>query len=100
MLNNIKNHIKAVGKDHVQIRVVDHGSGVDPFQSAQTDKDLAASIDRLRSQGVQFLICANTLKERQIDWHTLYGVREADIVPSGVAELARQQGQGFVYIHL
>jgi intracellular sulfur oxidation DsrE/DsrF family protein len=24
---------------------------------------------------------------------------EADIVPSGVAELARLQGMGFVYIH-
>jgi hypothetical protein len=29
----------------------------------------------------------------------LYGVADADIVPSGVAEIARLQGQGFVYIH-
>ena len=29
----------------------------------------------------------------------LYGVKDADVVPSGVAELARLQGQGFVYIH-
>ena len=100
MLNSIKNHIEAVGKDHIEIRVVDHGAGVDLFQMAQTDKLLAGQIDYLRAQGVRFLICANTLKERQIDWHTLYGVKEDDIVPSGVAELARLQGMGFVYIHL
>ena len=100
MLNSIKNHIEAVGKDHIEIRVVDHSAGVDLFQIAQTDKLLAGQIDSLRAQGVRFLICANTLKERQIDWHTLYGVKEDDIVPSGVAELARLQGMGFVYIHL
>jgi intracellular sulfur oxidation DsrE/DsrF family protein len=100
ILNSIKNHIEAVGKDHIEIRVVDHGAGVDLFQMAQTDKLLADQIDHLRAQGVRFLICANTLKERQIDWHTLYGVKEDDIVPSGVAELARLQGMGFVYIHL
>jgi hypothetical protein len=37
MLNSIKNHIAAVGKDHVEIRVVDHGIGVDLFQAAKTD---------------------------------------------------------------
>ena len=99
MLSSIKNHIEAVGKDHIEIRVVDHSAGVDLFQIAQTDKLLAGQIDYLRAQGVRFLICANTLKERQIDWHTLYGVKEDDIVPSGVAELARLQGMGFVYIH-
>jgi len=99
MMNSIKKHIEAVGKDHIEIRVVDHSAGVDLFQIAQTDKLLAGQIDSLRAQGVRFLICANTLKERQIDWHTLYGVKEDDIVPSGVAELARLQGMGFVYIH-
>jgi intracellular sulfur oxidation DsrE/DsrF family protein len=100
MLNSIKNHIEAVGKDHIEIRVVDHSAGVDLFQIAQTDKFLAGQIDYLRAQGVRFLICANTLKERQIDWHTLYGIKEDDIVPSGVAELARLQGMGFVYVDL
>ena len=100
MLNSIKNHIEAVGKDHIEIRVVDHSAGVDFFQIAQTDKFLAGQIDYLRAQGIRFLICANTLKERQIDWHTLYGIKEDDIVPSGAAELARLQGMGFVYIHL
>jgi len=100
LLNSIKNHIEAVGKTHVEICVVDHAAGVDLFEMATTDKDLAQRLDALRSQGVLFLICANTLRERRIDWHDLYGVKPEDIVPSGVAELARLQGMGFVYIHL
>ena len=59
-----------------------------------------ASTDAMKAMGVSFLICANTLRERKIDWHKLYGVKEEDIVPSGVAELARLQGMGFVYVHL
>jgi uncharacterized protein len=100
MLNSIKNHEEAVGKEHLEIRVVSHSAGVELFQAANTDKDLAARIDAMKALGVSFLICNNTLKERQIDWHTLYGVKEEDIVPSGVAELARLQGMGFVYVHL
>jgi uncharacterized protein len=100
MLNSIKNHIEAVGKEHVEIRVVDHGGGVELFQLANADKELASRLETLREQGVRFLICANTLKERQIDWHALHGVKENDIVPSGAAELARLQVLGFVYIHL
>ena len=100
MLNSIKNHVEALGKVELEIRVVDHGSGVEMFQLANTEKDIADRIDALKASGVRFLICNNTLRERKIDWHTLYGVKEDDIVPAGVAELARLQGMGFVYIHL
>jgi intracellular sulfur oxidation DsrE/DsrF family protein len=100
LLGSLRNHVEALGKDHVAIRVVDHGDGVTLFKLAQTDKALAERIDALKADGVRFLICANTLKEREIDWRTLYGVAEQDIVPSGVAEIARLQQMGFVYVHL
>lgn len=99
LLAYLHNHVQAVGRDHVEIRVVDHGPGVDLFALAKGDRGLAERIDGLKAQGVRFLICANTLRERKLDWHDLYGVREEDIVPSGVAEIARLQGMGFVYIH-
>ena len=99
MLNNLKNHVAALGKSHVQIRVVDHGDGVIMLQMAKTDEKLAQLIDARKAEGIQFLICQNTLDERNIDWHTLYGVNKEDLVPSGVAELARLQLMGFVYIH-
>src|SRR5260221_4666001 len=56
MLISIKNHIDAVGKAQVEIRVVDHAAGVDLFEMARTDNDLAQRLDALRSQDVRFLI--------------------------------------------
>jgi uncharacterized protein len=99
LLRNISNHLDAVGDAHVQIKVVSLGEGVVLFQQATTDHSLASEIDTLRARGVQFLICNNTLKGMQLDWHNLYGVKEQDIVPAGVAELARLQGMGYAYIH-
>lgn len=99
LLGNIRNHVEALGKDKVEIRVVNHGDGLILFQVAKDDRDLAGRIDALKSSGVRFLICNNTLTERKIDWHGLYGVNEEDIVPSGVAELARLQGMSFTYVH-
>ncbi|EIZ84826.1 MAG: hypothetical protein CL858_28340 [Cupriavidus sp.] len=100
LLGNLRNHVEAVGKEHVDIRVVSLRDGVALLQSAVDNKDLAGRIDALRAAGVRFLVCANTLRERKIDRGALYGVSEDDIVPSGVAELARLQGMGFDYIHL
>ena len=99
LLGNIRNHVEALGKDKVEIRVVDHGDGLILFQMAKDDRDIAGRIEALKATGVRFLICNNTLTERKIDWHGLYGVKEDDIVPSGVAELARLQDLGFAYIH-
>lgn len=100
LFGHLRNHITAVGADHIEIRVVDYGPGVDLFSLAQTDKALSAQIDEMRATKVRFLICDNTLRSRKIDWRTLYGVKEDDIVPSGVAELARLQGMGFAYVCL
>ena len=99
LLANLRNHVEAVGKAHVEIRVVSLGDGVGLFQSAANDTELAGRIDALKGMGVRFLVCANTVRERKIDRTTLYGVGEDDLVPSGVAELARLQGMGFAYIH-
>ncbi len=97
-LRNITAHIEATdGK--VEIRVVSFAAGVKLFQMAKTDPALAADLDRLRAKGVRFMVCRNTLKGMGLMPADLYGVQDADIVPSGVAELARLQGQGYVYIH-
>jgi intracellular sulfur oxidation DsrE/DsrF family protein len=99
LLTNLRNHVAALGKEHIEIRVVDHGDGIILFQAAMTDEKLAQAIDARKADGVRFLICQNTLDERKIDWRALYGVTEQDIVPSGVAELVRLQMMGFTYIH-
>ena len=64
-----------------------------------SDPKIAKRVAGLRDKGVRFLICRKTLEAREIDWRTLPGVQEADIVPSGVAEIAKLEGEGFAYIH-
>ncbi|MGD8958013.1 MAG: DsrE family protein, partial [Chromatiaceae bacterium] len=69
------------------------------FKNANADPQMQASIDGLKNQGVQFKVCANTLKGRKVNMEEdLYMVEEADIVPSGVAELGILQAQGYAYI--
>lgn len=100
LLGNLRNHVDAGGKDHVEIRVASLGDGLALFQAAALeDKELAGRIDALKAAGLRFLVCADTLRERKIGRSALYGVGEDDVVPSGVAELARRQGMGFAYIH-
>jgi intracellular sulfur oxidation DsrE/DsrF family protein len=99
MLGNISNHIKAVGEDNLELVVVAHGDGLDMLQQAKTDPDLAGRIDTLKGKGVRFLVCANTLHSRNISLGDLYDAEDADVVPSGVAEIAHLEQQGFVYLH-
>lgn len=110
-LRNIQNHINAVGADNMDIKVVLHGNGLslllDPdslsklnkFKHANANDTMTARIDGLKNQGVAFNVCANTVKGRKVDMdHDLYDVNQSDVVPSGVAELAHLQAQGYAYI--
>jgi intracellular sulfur oxidation DsrE/DsrF family protein len=109
-LRNIQNHINAVGAENMDIKVVMHGKGLTLLlepDSAQNTKlpagnatdTIQVKITGLKEQGVAFNVCANTLKGKNIDYQNdLYDVSKADIVPSGVAELAHLQSKGYTYI--
>ncbi|MCP4041196.1 MAG: hypothetical protein GY731_04450 [Gammaproteobacteria bacterium] len=109
-LRNIQNHINAVGADNLDLKVVLHGKGLtmllDPDSADKTklamgnaNQVIQAKITGLKDQGVNFNVCANTLRGKKISYEDdLYDVSKEDIVPSGVAELARLQQQGYTYI--
>ncbi len=110
-LRNIQNHINAVGAKNLDLKVVLHGNGLalllEPdslakltkFKTANANETMAARIDDLKSQGITFNVCANTVRGRKVDVESdLYNVDKSDIVPSGIAELARLQMFGYVYI--
>lgn len=109
-LRNIQNHINAVGAENLDLKVVMHGNGLalllypdakanTKMKMANADDQMQAKISGLKDQGIEFQVCANTLKGRKIDMeHDLYDVSKADIVPSGVAQLAILQAQGYAYI--
>lgn len=98
-LGNIQNHIDAVGKDNIDLVVVMHGNGVDLLKKANDNPDLQSKIINLKNQKVGMKVCGVTLKKKNIDYkNDLFDVAKEDIVPSGVAELARLQGKGYVYV--
>lgn len=98
-LANVQNHINAVGKDKLDLRVVMHGGGLDILRHALNDEDIKSRIDGLKLQGVSFNVCRNTLTSRKLDpKKDLYDVADKDIVPSGVAEIALLQSKGFAYV--
>jgi intracellular sulfur oxidation DsrE/DsrF family protein len=110
-LRNIQNHINAVGAENLDLKVVLHGNGLalllEPdsldrlkkFKHANATETMTAKIDNLKSQGVAFNVCANTVRGRKVDLKgDLYNVEKGDVVPSGVAEVARLQAMGYSYI--
>ncbi len=98
-MGNVQNHINAVGKQNLDLRVVLHGNGVALLALAKEDLVMQEKIDSLKAQGIKFNVCNNTLRGRKIDYKKdLFGVGEQDIVPSGVAEIAALQAKGYVYI--
>jgi intracellular sulfur oxidation DsrE/DsrF family protein len=110
-LRNIQNHINAVGAENLDLKVVLHGNGLalllepdsleklSKFKHANADDKMTAKVANLKDQGVDFHVCANTINGRKVDYETdLYDVTDGDIVPSGVAEVAKLQAEGYSYI--
>lgn len=109
-LRNIQNHINAVGYEKLDLKVVLHGNGLallmfpdamegTKMKKANATDDIQAKVTSLKDQNVTFQVCANTIKGRKINAEDdLYDVEKADVVPSGVAQLAILQGQGYAYI--
>ena len=109
-LRNIQNHINAVGADKLDLKVVVHGNGLSmvlyPEAQARTklprgnaDEAVRAQLRGLREQGVQFQVCANTVRSKGVTVaEDLFDVDGADVVPSGVVALAELQSAGYAYI--
>lgn len=98
-LKNVQNHIDAVGRDNIEVKVVLHGDGLHLLRDAVKDLKLQGEVTNLKNQAVSFSVCAKTLSARKIDADKdLFEVGKEDIVPSGVAELSYLQGKGFTYI--
>ena len=108
-LGNIQNHIAAVGAENLDVKVVLHGPGLSvllypdalaktKMKTANATEEMQVKVEGLKQQQVQFQVCKNTLKGKHIPVDGLYGVHDSDIVPSGVAQLAILQGQGYAYI--
>ena len=89
-INNMMGALKEWG-GKADIRVVMYANGVAWLKNP--DAKTKEMLDKLRGEGVRFEVCNNTLHEQNINFHSLYGVLDADIVPSGFAEVAFLQNR-------
>jgi len=97
-MNNISNHLSA--DPRAKIVAVALSTGVRAFTFGAQDasgRPYAEWVDQLTAKGVEFRICQNSMKALQLTQKDL--VDKVQVVPSGVAEIARLQAkEGFVYI--
>ena len=97
-MNNIRNHLAA--DPTAKIVVVTHGPGIDFLLDGATNpkgESFSGDIGELAGRGVAFKVCNNTLVTRKIEKDKV--AMEAQVVPSGVAEVATLQARDkFVYL--
>lgn len=90
LLVNVRNHLAAA--PDTRIHIVSHGRGIDFLLKDARDasgEPYAGKVKPLAAQGVQFKVCRNTLKGRNLADDAVDG--NASVVPSGVAEITRLQ---------
>ena len=101
-LRNIGNHLKATGtplEGNIDLAVVSHSGGVYMLLEGSTNAKgqlYEPKIQELMSKGVKFLQCKNTLRGKGIKESDL--VDGVEIVPSGVAEIAEKQRNGYAFV--
>ena len=96
--SNMQNHIDALGEDNIDLKAVVHGPTIEYFMEATNDSEKQILLDTLRMQGVQFLICGNTLKGYHVTHLELYEVSPDDVVMAGLPTIVELQQQGYFYL--
>ncbi len=92
-VKNMKNLKKGWGDD-VQIEVVVHGPGISFLLKDKTT--VYDYIQALKAQGVVFVACENTIRERNVNKADI--VPEAGFVPMGVGEIVMKEEDGWSYL--
>lgn len=97
-LRNVMQHLEA--SPNANVVVVAHNSGVDFLLAGAKDATgvlYENEVSKLSARGVDFRVCKNTLVRRKIDLAKV--IPEADLVPSGIAEISRLQSlEGYAYL--
>ncbi len=97
LFRNVTNHLNA--EPNTEIVIVAHGEGGRAFIDGTTDskgRQFEGSIAALANRGVRFELCNNTIEGLKLDRDQIN--LSVEIVPSGVAEIAKLQHQGYVYL--
>ncbi|MCH7413649.1 DsrE family protein [Belliella sp. R4-6] len=77
-----------------KIEVVTHGMGIDLLK--EESNPLEAEIRALTEKGVEFVICENSLKQRNLKKSSFLNI--AKYTPSAIIEIILKQEEGWTYI--
>ncbi len=99
-LRNVENAHKSLGAEAGKLVVVTHGKGLGLLiaKNAAEHPKMAEKLAKLHAEGVVFAACENTMRRDKIEKKDL--VEQATTVDSGVGEVIRKQGEGYVYIKI
>lgn len=78
----------------MELEIVCHGPGMDLLMSDRST--VAAKVKEFAAQGIVFLACENTIKERNLDRSKV--LSEAGYVKAGIIHIVERQEQGWSYI--
>lgn len=92
LIKQIRNILKAA--PNASVEVVGHNKGITLLQTSMTKN--AADVTELKSRGVDFVACENSMRERKIKKEDL--LSESRTVPAGIIEIVMKQEQGWSYI--
>jgi intracellular sulfur oxidation DsrE/DsrF family protein len=94
-LSNVENILKAAVEDGLkaEVEIVCHGDGIRLVEKARTES--AVEVAGLINQGVRFVACLNTMRQRTLGQGDL--LPGVGTVPSGAYEIVRKQQEGYSY---
>ncbi|HEY5929612.1 MAG TPA: DsrE family protein [Burkholderiales bacterium] len=95
---NISNHLAADPGAKIVLVALSRGVKVFAFGAQDsTSRPFAEWVDQLTAKGVEFRVCQNSMNAYKLSKADL--VDKVQVVPSGVAEIARLQNrEGYAYI--
>ena len=99
-LRNVENAQKSLGAKAGKLVVVTHGKGLGMLiaKNAAENPEMKEKLEKLHADGVVFAACENTMRRDKVEKKDL--VEQATTVDSGVGEVIRKQGEGYVYIKI
>ncbi|QOR47373.1 DsrE family protein [Trueperella pecoris] len=93
-LRSVRNFIRA-DASHRAV-VVANGGAVRSFSQLEADPNRMARIRGLEAEGVDFVVCAVALEERQVKEELIPDY--VRVVPAGIVEIAKLQAEGYGYV--
>src|SRR5262249_35590655 len=96
MLDNIANLIGAMGKEHVDIKVIAYGPGINMFKTGSNVVERLDSLKTFAGSSVGFTVCSNTMKAMKVERQDIVPLVD-DFYP-GIVRVVELQEQGYVYL--